>query len=242
MEPDLSPLHVRALIHAALGEPSRLAIVDALLLGDASPGEIADDLGLPTNLVAHHVRVLEGAGLVSRTRSEGDRRRTYLSLRPQALDLLRPPTLALSRRVVFVCTHNSARSQLAAALWARRAPIPSASGGTEPAARVHPRAVSVARRHGLRLDSGSTAHVDDVVAEGDLVVAVCDRAYEQLPAGRARLHWSVPDPAAADTDDAFEAAFADIAARIDRLVPMVDGPTPAERRERVRSTSARARR
>ena len=53
----------RARIHAALGDPARLAIVDALTLGDASPGEIAHDLGMPTNLVAHHVKVLtEAAG------------------------------------------------------------------------------------------------------------------------------------------------------------------------------------
>jgi DNA-binding transcriptional ArsR family regulator len=63
----------RAKIHAALGDPARLAIVDALGLGDASPGEIADGLGMPTNLVAHHVKVLQDAGLVVRTRSEGDR-------------------------------------------------------------------------------------------------------------------------------------------------------------------------
>ena len=86
--------------------------------------EIARALDLPTNLVAHHVRVLEDAGLLTRTRSEGDRRRTYLRLRPDALDMLRPPSLAGPQRVVFVCTHNSARSQLAAALWARRASTP----------------------------------------------------------------------------------------------------------------------
>src|SRR5687767_1969226 len=103
----------RARIHAALGEPARLAIVDALCLGDASPGEIAQDLGMPTNLVAHHVKVLADAGLLERTRSEADRRRTYLRLRPGTLALLAPPRLPYTSRVVFVCTHNSARSQLA---------------------------------------------------------------------------------------------------------------------------------
>jgi hypothetical protein len=55
------------------------------------------------------------------------------------------------------------------------------------------------------------------------VVAVCDRAYEELASGRARLHWSVPDPTADDTDDAFDAAYADLESRIDRLLPLVDG-------------------
>ena len=62
-------------------------------------------------------------------------------------------------RVLFVCTRNSARSQLAAAAWARRSGIPAASAGTEPADRVHPRAVRVARRHGLAIDPTRTAAV-----------------------------------------------------------------------------------
>ena len=54
-------LRARARVHAALGGPARLAIVDALTLGDASPGEIGHALDLPTNLVAHHVKVLQAA-------------------------------------------------------------------------------------------------------------------------------------------------------------------------------------
>jgi protein-tyrosine-phosphatase len=78
----------------------------------------------------------------------------------------------------------------------------------------------VARRHGLALGRVRPVHVADVVRGDDLVVAVCDSAHEhlgQLP--RRRLHWSVPDPAAADNDEAFEAAYTDLSARIDRLAP-----------------------
>ena len=191
-------------------------------MGDASPGEIAHDLGMPTNLVAHHVKVLRDAGLVVRTRSEGDRRRTYLRLDPGTLASLAPPSFAEADRVVFVCTHNSARSQLAAALWRRRTDRPVASAGTKPAKRVHPRALAVANRHGLALDRTGTARVSDVVREGDLVIAVCDNAHEDLTGPvRPRLHWSVPDPARADTDAAFEAAYDDLADRIDRVVPVL---------------------
>jgi protein-tyrosine-phosphatase len=216
----------RARIHAALGDPARLAIVDALALGDASPGEIAHHLAMPTNLVAHHVKVLIDVGLVVRTRSEGDRRRTYLRLEPQTLATLTAPSLAAGDRVVFVCTHNSARSQLAAALWRQRAGGPAASAGTRPAAKVHPRAVKIAHRHGLALDPTGTAHITDVVHDGDLVIAVCDNAYEDLTSPRPeagtvrpRLHWSIPDPVRVDTDAAFETAYTDIAGRIDRLAP-----------------------
>jgi protein-tyrosine-phosphatase len=205
-------------VHAALGDPARLAIVDALMLGDSSPGEIGDQLGLATNLVAHHVKVLEAAGLVVRTRSEGDRRRTYLRLEPGALASLTPPPPAPAGRVVFVCTHNSARSQLAAALWHDRVGSPTASAGTNPAPRVHPGAVAVARRHGLTLAATGTAHVTEVVRDDDLVVAVCDNAHEGMTGpARPRLHWSVPDPVPVGTDRAFEDAYADLAGRVSRL-------------------------
>lgn len=222
MDTEWDSLKGRARIHAALGDPARLAIVDALCLGDSSPGEIARELGLATNLVAHHVKVLATAGLVERTRSEADRRRTYLRLSPGALTSLRPPRLPEAARVVFVCTHNSARSQLAAALWAQRTHRPAASAGTHPAPRVHPRAVRVARRHGLVLNPAGTAHVADVVTDEDLVIAVCDNAHEDLT-GAGRLHWSVPDPVRAGTDAAFEAAYTDLAGRIDRLAPTLTG-------------------
>ena len=223
MSADTSSLQMRARVHAALGDPARLAIVDALTLGDSSPGEIATDLGMPTNLVAHHLKVLQEAGLLVRTRSEGDRRRTYVRLEPEVLASLTPPPLEGAGRVVFVCTHNSARSQLAAALWRDRVGGPVASAGTRPAARVHPRAIKIAHRHGLELDETGTAHVDEVAHDGDLLIAVCDNAHEDMTgAVRPRLHWSVPDPVRVGTDAAFEAAYTDLAGRIDRLAPTVN--------------------
>ncbi|GAB3814857.1 helix-turn-helix domain-containing protein [Kribbella italica] len=215
----------RARIHAALGDPARLAIVDTLVAGDAAPGELSAVLDLPTNLIAHHLKVLEDAGLVARSRSEGDRRRTYVRLVTEALESLATPSLT-APRVVFVCTHNSARSQLAASIWSRRSHIPALSAGTRPAAAPHPRAVRVARKHGLDPSHWSTSPVEEVVAADDLMIAVCDIAYEHLPAAaRPRLHWSIPDPAATDTDAAFENAYEEIADRVDRLVPVLSPVT-----------------
>jgi protein-tyrosine-phosphatase len=218
-------LERRARVHAALGDPARLAIVDRLVLGDVSPGDVGRQLELPTNLVAHHVAVLEGAGVLHRTRSEGDRRRTYLSLVPGVLDGLAHAHHLTVPRVVFVCTQNSARSQLAAALLASRSSVPTASAGTEPADRVHPRAVRVGRRHRLSLEDARPAAVLDVLRAGDLVISVCDNANEHLVIDGPRLHWSVPDPAPSDTDAAFEAAFGEISDRVDRLVPVLSGGT-----------------
>ncbi len=76
----------RAAVHAALADPARLRITDALGDGDASPKELGAMLAMPSNLLAHHLRVLEHAGLITRRRSEGDRRRSYLQLIPGALE------------------------------------------------------------------------------------------------------------------------------------------------------------
>jgi protein-tyrosine-phosphatase len=224
MNTELS-LTARARIHAALGDPARLAIADILIAGDASPGEIGARLDLPTNLVAHHLKVLEGAGVVGRARSEADRRRTYVRLRPDALSALCSPALPTPRRVVFVCTANSARSQLAAALWSAASAVPAASAGTQPALRVHPKAARTAKRHGLHLDPDRTAQFGEVESVGDLVIAVCDHAHESLPSDASRLHWSVPDPVPAGTDAAFEDAYLDLAERISRFHPILQSPS-----------------
>lgn len=218
-----SSLTDRAAVHAALGDPARLAVVDELVLGDRSPSELAAALQVPSNLLAHHLGVLEAAGVIERTRSEADRRRTYARLVPSVPQVVWPAPRLAAARVVFVCTHNSARSQLAAAMWSRRSRLPVASAGTHPSARVHRRAVSVARRHGLPLDAARTSAVEDVLRPEDLVVAVCDSAYEELGAAPDRLHWSVPDPVRVDSDAAFERAYGNLAERVDRLVAAVGG-------------------
>lgn len=219
-------LETRAAMHAALGDPVRLAIVERLVLSDLSPGELASHLELTSNLLAHHLRVLEDAGLVRRARSEGDHRRSYVQLRldrPEVavmLGLGAPDRRLRGSRVVFVCTHNSARSQLAAAAWARVSATPARSAGTHPAARVHPRTVATGKRHGLLLGRAQTAHIADVAGAGDLIVSVCDNAHEELMSAglaRPRLHWAVPDPVTANTDAAFEAAYQEIYQRVDRL-------------------------
>ena len=150
MNTERSALEVRARRHAALADVARLAVVDALALGDRSPGELQVALDLPSNLMSHHLKVLDAAGIVTRRRSEGDRRRTYLTLADAAAVEHVPDSIGADR-VVFVCTANSARSQLAAALWADLSDVPAVSAGTRPAERVAPGAVGAAERHDLRL-------------------------------------------------------------------------------------------
>lgn len=223
MNVERTDLETRAAKHAALSDPSRLRIVDLLTLGDLSPTEITVALRMPSNLVAHHLNVLEAAHLIVRTRSEADRRRSYVRLGDDAAAGLLPGRTARAHRVVFVCTANSARSQLAAALWAHHSGIPATSAGTHPAQAVSPGAAEAARRHALDLDSARPHPLDAVVTETDFIVTVCDTAHEEL-AAPSDLHWSIPDPVRLGTDEAFDAAYAELERRIVDLAPRL---TPA---------------
>lgn len=218
-------LERRAAVHAALADPARLRIVDLLSVGDASPSELAALLNMPSNLLAHHLKILERQGLVSRRRSEGDRRRSYVRLVPGALDRLMVGQVPAAKRVLFVCTANSARSQLAAALWRRVSALPVTSAGTHPGRRIEPRVVAAARRHRLPLYRVRPRHVDQVRARGDLMITVCDLAYEEL-GDLPDVHWSVPDPLRLGTDTAFDNALDELSRRVSELAPRLTTSEP----------------
>ena len=220
----------RAAVHHALSDPGRLALVDHLLAGDRTPGELGALLDMPSNLVAFHLDELENAGIVLRRRSEGDGRRRYVQLAADEVAgvPLRPSPAAAdgtAPQVLFVCTANQARSPLAAALWRALTGSAAESAGTHPADRPHPLTRRVADAHGLTLDDTDPRPLDDVTTVPDLVVSVCDRAHEEgfdldVPA----LHWSVPDPVGGGRR-AFETALADLERRVDRLAATTSATT-----------------
>ena len=229
-------LEERARLHAALAEPARLAIVDELALSDRSPTELGRQFGLRSNLLAHHLDTLEEAGLVERVTSAGDKRRRYVRLLAAPLGQLLASMVVRVPGVTFVCTANSARSQLAAAMWNQVSAVPASSAGTRPADRVHPGAVAAADRLGLDLAGARPADFDPAAVHGNLLVTVCDMAHEELVAlGAATdepvLHWSIPDPAAHGSADDFDAAANAIGERIRRLAGVVtlDTTQPPER-------------
>src|SRR5919106_6345349 len=152
----------RVTVHQALADEHRLAIVDALWSSDCSPAELQGLTGLRSNLLAFHLDVLERAGLIARHPSQGDRRRRYLTLTRAAVPHVGPVAPLAARSVLFVCTHNAARSQFAAALWRQRTRRHAISAGTRPADRVHPHAVAVAADHGLDLSDARPRHVSDI--------------------------------------------------------------------------------
>jgi ArsR family transcriptional regulator, arsenate/arsenite/antimonite-responsive transcriptional repressor / arsenate reductase (thioredoxin) len=221
----LSTVEERAAVFAALGDPHRLAIVDALALTDLTPSDLAAATDMPSNLLAHHLRLLADAGLVVTSRSEGDGRRRYVALVPDSLQRVLGRGPSLSGRFAFVCTHNSARSQFAAARFEQLTGEPSSSAGTHPASSVHPAAVEVARTYGLDLSVRVPRHYDEL-GSCDVVVSVCDRALEHgLPPHRHHLHWSIPDPALAIDPSAFATSFAEIDRRLARLLS-ISGTEP----------------
>jgi arsenate reductase len=110
-------------------------------------------------------------------------------------------------RVLFLCTHNSARSQMAEALLRRlgRGRFEAFSAGTV-ATRVHPLAVRAMAAVGVDISQARSKQLDEYLSQDfDYVITVCDSAAESCPVfpGRPkRIHWSFPDPSAATGSEA----------------------------------------
>lgn len=123
---------------------------------------------------------------------------------------------AAPRRVLILCTHNSARSQMAEALLrhigGERFEV--ASAGTE-ATRVHPLAVRAMREVGLDISGARSKSLEEFRGQRfDDVITVCDAANEScpvFPGAPSRIHWSFPDPSAATgTDEERYQAFVSV--------------------------------
>lgn len=215
---DRDELATRAARHHALGDPIRLAIVDELARSDRAPVELARRLAIPSNLLAHHLDVLEQVGLIGRSRSSGDGRRRYAHLQPAAVVVHGVGAVVPVGPALFVCHANAARSPLAAALWRRLTGHEAESAGTHPAERVHPGTVAAAGRAGLDLGHAAPRHVDELREwqrrRRALVVTVCDRSHEELPDGGTRLHWSTQDPLPTGRRSDFDRALRQLADRI----------------------------
>ena len=212
-------LERRANLHAALGDAGRLRLVELLSWGDRTVRELAAESGMPGNLLAHHLNVLEGASVIERRVSEGDHRRKYVTIRRDNLrGMVAMSPAAPKGSILFVCSHNSARSQYAASRWRARTGGPADSAGNQPAMRVHPTAIRVASEAGVDLSKAAPRGYESIEVAPDLVVSVCDRAREAKPPFDAvMVHWSIPDPVAVRSVAAFRSAFAEIDDRIQWL-------------------------
>jgi protein-tyrosine-phosphatase len=239
----------------------RWRLVEALTRGDRRVQELVELLGEPANLVSYHLRQLRGQALVRGRRGAADGRDVYYSLdldRVRALYLASAESLhpgfaerkagaadgageagaadgaaEASRRVrvLFLCTHNSARSQMAEgilrALGGKRVDV--ASAGTE-ATRVHPLAVREMAGRDIDIGGQRSKHLNELIGERfDLVVTVCDRAREScpiFPGDPEQVHWSIADPAAVEgakqQQDAFKRAADELTTRIRYLLALLE--------------------
>jgi len=207
----------RAAIHSALGEPARLAIIDELSVSDRSPRDLGSRLQLPSNLLAHHLDTLENIGLILRSTSSGDARRRYVRLDPASMQVIGPRRISSRKPLFFLCTHNSARSQLAAAIWQARTGQPAKSAGTQPAAHIHRQAISAAKRHRIELRDIAPSALGKIPRNFQ-VVTVCDLVHEELHAPLDWWHWSIPDPVPSGNPKAFDSVVTELEVRVKQVI------------------------
>lgn len=216
----------------------RWEIVQALAVSDHRVNELVERVGQPMNLVSYHLRQLREAGIVTSRRSHADGRDVYYHLdlaRMQehfwaAGQAIHPalvgdptPQNGPTRRVLFLCTHNSARSQIAEGLLRAHGNgrFEVYSAGSHPTV-VSKEAVRVMTAHGIDISAQTANHVNEYLGQRfDYVITVCDQVREVCPtfdAGTTQYHWGYPDPnAVIDADErrqAFEQVAAQLAARI----------------------------
>ena len=239
----------------------RWRLLSELSRSDRRVGELCELVTQPQNLVSYHLRQLRDGGLVSTRRSLADGRDAYY-----VLDLARCGELLASAgaalhpglapaaptgagraegrrgravaRVLFLCTGNSARSQVAEALAEQlsNGAVRAASAGSHPKP-LHPNAVRVMRARGVDLGGRNSKHLSAFAGERfDYVISLCDRVREvcpEFPGGPELIHWSIPDPAREPGGDeetlpAFERMADELATRISFLLERIEQTTSSQ--------------
>jgi protein-tyrosine-phosphatase/DNA-binding transcriptional ArsR family regulator len=250
------PAFVRLAAH-----PVRWRLLQELVRSDRAVSELTALVGEPQSLVSYHLRQLREGGLVAARRSSADRRDSYYTIDLVACgDALRLAGAALHpalrgvgvpvpsaaehgalrrRRVLFLCTGNSARSQMAEALVGQMSDgaVDAVSAGSHPKP-LHPNAVRVLDERGIDISSNRSKHLDEFVGQRfDEVITLCDRVREvcpEFPAHPERVHWSIPDPALAGATNrasyrAFERTADELETRIGFQLHLLVGPAPTRR-------------
>jgi protein-tyrosine-phosphatase/DNA-binding transcriptional ArsR family regulator len=221
--------------------PLRWELLSELAQSDRRVSELTARVGRPQSLVSYHLGRLRAARLVGVRRSSADGRDAYyrldvgrcgelLASAGTALHpalRLEPATLRpTSASVLFLCTGNSARSQMAEALARQLSggAVDAASAGSRPKP-LHPGAVRVMRDRGLDIAGRASKHLSAFAGRRfDYVVTLCDRVREVCPEfpGAELVHWSIPDPAAEEDDAAFERVADELETRIRYLLHVLE--------------------
>ena len=237
------------------GHPLRWRLLSELARSDRRVGELCALAGRRQSLVSYHLRQLRDGGLVSMRRSAADGRDTYYvldlarcrerlssagaSLHPGLAPTPRPRAVrepgAAPALVLFLCTGNSARSQIAEALAERLSDgaVSAASAGSHPKP-LHPNAVRVMRERGIDLTGHRSKHLSEFAAQHfDYVISLCDRVREvcpEFPGEPGLIHWSIPDPAREPGSDeetlpAFERVASELCTRVGLLIAAIEHTT-----------------
>ncbi len=235
-----------------LAHELRWTAVKKLGMGDYRVQELAEQLQQPMNLVSYHLKMLRDEGLVMTRRSEADGRDVYYHLNlPRLRTLyqdmgmaLHPALLHLEAvdsqmsprglSVLFVCTHNSARSQMAEGLMRSLAGdrLQIASAGSEPST-IHPDCIRTMQTMGIAIEGQYAKALSEFEGQHfDYVITVCDRAREicpTFPAVRSYLHWGYGDPVkvqdAAEREQLFTHIARDLKTRIEYFLAVLsDAP------------------
>src|SRR4051794_31682437 len=246
------------------GHPLRWQLLSELARSDRRVGELCALARRRQSLVSYHLRQLRDGGLVSMRRSAADGRDSYyvldltrcgelltsagVSLHPALAPTPRPriarrPGSTLAR-VLFLCTGNSARSQIAEALCEQLSggAVSAASAGSHPKP-LHPNAVRVMRERGIDLAGRRSKHLSEfAVLRFDYVISLCDRVREvcpEFPGGPELIHWSIPDPAREPGSDEqtlppFERTATELCTRIGFLIEAIE-QTATEREVTARA-------
>lgn len=246
-----------------VGHPLRWRLLRELAHSDRRVRELSGSLGEQQSLVSYHLRRLRAAHVVSTRRSSHDARDSYYRLNlnhcaellAQSGAALHPglrlapvsaetqPVRRAVPRVLFLCTGNSARSQIAEALLEQLSgnTVAAFSAGSRPKP-LHANAVRVMRERGLDISTRKPKHLRVFARRRfDYVISLCDRVREvcpDFPGTPQTIHWSIPDPAAVpgrdtNTYPAFAQTAAELETRIRFLLHRVNEPRP--RREVTRA-------
>ena len=231
--------------------PVRWQLLGALAHSDRRVGELCELSKRPQSLVSYHLRQLRDDGVVSARRSAADGRDSYYLLDLErcgellagAGAALHPglepgvpagrdnPAGSAPAEVLFLCTGNSARSQIAEALCEQLSEgvVRAASAGSDPKP-LHANAVRVMRERGVDIAGHRSKHLSEFEGRRfDRVISLCDRVREVCPEfpGSEAIHWSIPDPArAAGSDEqtlpAFERTATELQTRIRFLIHAIN--------------------
>jgi protein-tyrosine-phosphatase len=234
-----------------LADDQRWRVLQELARSDRKVSELTEIVGRPQNLVSYHLGSLRDAGIVSARRSSADRRDTYYrvdmrrcagllsevgsALQPGLrLGVLVPqsteePPRGRKPSVLFLCTGNSARSQMAEALLEHHSAgaIRARSAGSHPKP-LHPNAVRLMAEAGIDISKRGSKHLDRFRENRfDRVITLCDRVREicpQFPGAAETAHWSMPDPATEGaSEEASYAAFRRTAEELESRIPFLIG-------------------